>query len=205
MFAGFTLQPVLLTLKKVCCLRCTLPVIDLSSLCHVFLKCITNIIIVCTSVKADCVCKPRYPDINNFILLEFVGSSCHFSTCVCRFLVKATLLPVLITLKKVCFPWCTPSVIDLSSLFHVFLLYRSVKAENECSRGKPPGPCRVRVTQEEGFAMRHVGGKVPICVSVLCGALDYQRYITRHNLQNKYQSTSSRSIGCWTFLLPALM
>lgn len=37
---------------------------------------------------------------------------------------------------------------------------RAVKAENECSRGKPSGPCHARVTQEEGLAMRHVRAKV---------------------------------------------
>lgn len=46
------------------------------------------------------------------------------------------------------------------SLYCVSLLHRSVEAENECSRGKPPGPCHARVTQEEGLTMRHIRAKV---------------------------------------------
>lgn len=53
--------------------------------------------------------------------------------------------------------WVTYVVTDLSPYL---VLHRSVEAENECSRGKPPGPCHAGVTQEEGLTMRHIGAKV---------------------------------------------
>lgn len=45
-------------------------------------------------------------------------------------------------------------------IFSLSLFHRSVLAENECSWGKPSGPCHLRVTQEEGLTMRHLRAKV---------------------------------------------
>lgn len=49
---------------------------------------------------------------------------------------------------------------DLYLVCHVSFLHRSVQSENECSRGKPFGPCHARVTQKKGITMRHIGAKV---------------------------------------------
>lgn len=49
---------------------------------------------------------------------------------------------------------------ELYLVCHVLFLCRSVRSENECSRGKPFGPCHARVTQKKGITMRHIGPKV---------------------------------------------
>ena len=75
-------------------------------------------------------------------------------------------------------------ILFLTRLFVVcFLFLRSVEAENECSRGKPPGPCHAGVTQEEGLAMRHLRAKVKTQTRLCVWVGDTTSTSTKHTVQ----------------------